>query len=248
MKKKIRIRFIPLMIIEVLIMFSSNSFNSAAQMNHGTVKDIDGNIYHTVTIGKQVWMAENLKTTKYNNGDFIGTTIPATLNISGESTPKYQWAYNGDETNVATYGRLYTWYAVTDIRNVCPTGWHVPTDEEWTTLIDYLTNNGFGYEGTGNNIAKSMASKSGWTANGTAGNVGNDQASNNSSGFTALPSGNREVYGTFHDIGFNGYWWSATKSNDTFAWYISIYYDNGFVNRSPYYFKHYGWAIRCLKD
>ena len=104
----------------------------------GTVPDIDGNVYNTVTIGTQVWMAENLKTTKYRNGDLIGTTTPATLDISGESYTKYQWAYDGNESNVATYGRLYTWYAVTDTRNVCPTGWHVPTDAEWTTLTTFL--------------------------------------------------------------------------------------------------------------
>jgi Fibrobacter succinogenes major domain (Fib_succ_major) len=73
-----------------------------------SVKDIDGNVYHTVTIGKQVWMAENLKTTRFHNGDLIGTTTPATEDISGETTPKYQWVYDGNETNLETYGRLYT--------------------------------------------------------------------------------------------------------------------------------------------
>ena len=95
-----------------------------------SLQDIDGNVYdNTVTIGTQIWMTENLRTTRYSNGDSIGTT---TLDISGESTPKYQWAYDGNESNVATYGRLYTWYAVTDSRNVCPVGWHVPSDAEWT--------------------------------------------------------------------------------------------------------------------
>ena len=86
-----------------------------------TIKDIDGNVYITVTIGTQVWMVENLKTTKYRNGDLIGTTTPATKDITNETTPKYQWAYNGNESNVDIYGRLYTWYAVTDSRNICPT-------------------------------------------------------------------------------------------------------------------------------
>ena len=87
-----------------------------------TVTDIDGNVYQTVTIGKQVWMAEDLKTTRYRNGDLIGPTTPATLDINSESSPKYQWAYDGDEKNVATYGRLYTWYAVADGRNIAPVG------------------------------------------------------------------------------------------------------------------------------
>ncbi len=100
--------------------------------------DGDNINYPVVEIGTQIWMAENLKTTKYSNGDLIGTTTPATLDITGESTPKYQWAYNGNESIVTTYGRLYTWFAVTDSRNVCPVGWHVPTDPEWTVLTDYL--------------------------------------------------------------------------------------------------------------
>jgi uncharacterized protein (TIGR02145 family) len=85
-----------------------------------TVKDIDGNVYQTVTIGTQVWMAKNLMTTKYSNGDLIGTTTPAILNIEGESAPEYQWAYDGNENNVATHGRLYTWFVATDSRKVCP--------------------------------------------------------------------------------------------------------------------------------
>jgi hypothetical protein len=87
-----------------------------------TITDIDGNVYNTVSIGGQCWMKENLKTTKYRNGESIGTTSTATLDISSETTPKYQWAYEGNESNVATYGRLYTWFAITDSRNVCPDG------------------------------------------------------------------------------------------------------------------------------
>jgi uncharacterized protein (TIGR02145 family) len=156
-----------------------------------TVKDIDGNIYKTVTIGTQVWIVENLKTTKYSNGDSIGTTTPATLDITTEKIPKYQWSYDGDERNVATYGRLYTWYAASDNRNLCPTGWHLPTDSEWTTLTDYLTNNGYGYKGTASEITKSMAATSGWTTNSIEGNVGNDQMRNNKSGFSAFAGGYR---------------------------------------------------------
>src|SRR5664279_2839934 len=102
------------------------------------IENIDGNVYTSVNIGTQVWMVGNLKTTKYSNGELIGTTTPATLDISLETTPKYQWAYDGNESDVSIYGRLYTWYAVTDSRNICPTGWHVPTDAEWTTLNTYL--------------------------------------------------------------------------------------------------------------
>ena len=119
--------------------------------------DGDDNNYPMVEIGTQIWLSENLKTTRYLNGDVIGTTTPSTLDISNETTPKYQWACGNSEINVPEYGRLYTWYAIADSRKVCPAGWHVPSYDEWTILTDYLTNNGFGYGGSGNDIAKSMS-------------------------------------------------------------------------------------------
>jgi uncharacterized protein (TIGR02145 family) len=227
-----------------------------------SVKDIDGNAYRTITIGTQVWMVENLKTTKYRNGDLIGTTTPATLDIEGESTPKYQWAYDGNESNVATYGRLYTWYVATDSRNVCPIGWHVPSDAEWTVLTDYLIKNGHGYgDGyKGMDIAKSMAATSGWVADETPGSVGNDQASNNRSGFTALPIGARLEDGNFYNIGHIGDWWSTTEGGPAFmqgltgiivnapgGLFRDIYHDYCYVN-SYSNNKKYGMSIRCLKD
>jgi len=133
MNKKKRIWFYPLLALGFVFILT-NSCKKDDESPSNTVKDIDGNVYHTVTIGTQVWMVENLKTTKYRNGDLIGTSTPATLDIRGESNPKYQWAYDGNESNVAVYGRLYAWYTLTDSRNVCPIGWHAPTDTEWTTL------------------------------------------------------------------------------------------------------------------
>ena len=108
------------------------SDTTADTIVNGSVSDVEGNVYKTVTIGTQTWMAENLRTTRYRNGDAVGTTNAATLDIGSESAPKYQWAYAGDENNAAAYGRLYTWYAVTDDRNICPAGWHVPGDDEWS--------------------------------------------------------------------------------------------------------------------
>jgi uncharacterized protein (TIGR02145 family) len=216
-------------------------------------KDIDGNVYKTVTIGKQVWMKENLKTTKYRNGDLIGTT---TKNITSERRPKYQWAYDNNESNVATYGRLYTWYAVTDSRNVCPTGWHVPTEGDWITLRLYLENNGYGYVGEQEAIAKSMAATSGWWTDPNASGVGNAQASNNRSGFTGIPSGWRDDRCNFLQIGDVGIWWSASQ------YAASLQYDRnrllnvgGYENevfesnsniRSKY--PACGYSVRCLKD
>lgn len=219
---------------------------------YNAIKESDGNVYNTVTIGTQVWMKENLRTTKYRNGDLIGTTTPATMNIYAETTPKYQWAYGGNVSNVATYGRLYTWYAATDNRNVCPAGWHVPTDAEWTVLTDYLINNGYGYQGSASDIGKSMASTLGWTTYvtaGTAGTVGNDQASNNSSGFTALPGGYRFYYGTYEGGGESGYWWSSTEYSTAYAWLRSMEANKTNVDRySSYFGKATGFSIRCVKD
>lgn len=213
--------------------------------------DGDANNYPVVQIGTQTWMGENLKTSKYRNGDLIGTTTTPTLNISGESTPKYQWAYEGNENNVAGYGRLYTWYAVTDSRNVCPTGWHVPTDAEWIILTDYLVNNGYGYQGSGIDIAKSLAARSGWTASAIAGTAGNDQASNNSSGFTALPGGNRYSSGPFGGLGDYGFWRSSTEyeyGGGGSSYTRVIWYDKNYVERSEIAVKDNGFSVRCLKD
>jgi uncharacterized protein (TIGR02145 family) len=216
-----------------------------------TVTDIDGNIYDTVIIGTQVWMKENLKTTKYANGDIIGTTIPATLDISYADTCKYQWAYDGNESNVEKYGRLYTWYAATDNRKACPTGWHVPSDVEWTTLTDYLTDNGYGYQGSGDDIAKSMAFTSGWMIDTIPGNVGNDQASNNSSGFSALPAGLRSPHGApvFQDKGWYTLWWSSTaEAVSEFAYCRFMSYPTCKVFRPDPTLRNMGGSIRCLRD
>jgi len=104
--KKEKSQLISIIVLTLIFVLITNS--TFSQSNNETVTDIDGNVYHTVKIGAQTWMVENLKTTKYRNGDLIGTTTPVTKDISSESTPKYQWAYNGDEKNVSLYGRLYT--------------------------------------------------------------------------------------------------------------------------------------------
>ncbi|OQY02885.1 MAG: hypothetical protein B6I20_06115, partial [Bacteroidetes bacterium 4572_117] len=163
----------------------------------GTVTDYDDNMYTTVKIGNQWWMQQNLKTTHYAYGTAIPlvTDNTAWANLGDNNTDKAYCYYDNSTANRDTYGALYTYAAATNgdsdgtTQGVCPTGWHLPSDAEWTELTDYLTNNGYGYGGSGNDIAKSLAATSGWGADDTAGNIGNDQSSNNSSGFSALPGG-----------------------------------------------------------
>jgi uncharacterized protein (TIGR02145 family) len=194
--------------------------------------DIDGNAYNIISIGNQYWMKENLKTTKYRNGDLIGTTSPATLNIGSESSPKYQWTYEGVESNVNTYGRLYTWYAVTDVRNVCPSGWHVPSDDEWMTLMDNIG---------GASINGGKLKETGmvhWASPNTG--------ATNETGFTALPGGGRNE-DSFLNIGNSGFWWSATESGSDVAWSWSLSNNISEISRLDL-LKLAGFSVRCIKN
>jgi hypothetical protein len=121
----------------ITITDSISGINVIQPINYMKVSDINENTYKVVKIGEQFWMAENLKSTQFANGDEIpnGTGVG---DVSGETDPQYWFAYDDDLNNVSSYGRLYTWYTVTDSRNVCPDGWHVPTDNEWTELTTYL--------------------------------------------------------------------------------------------------------------
>ena len=197
-------------------------------------KDIDGNIYTSVKIGTQTWLASNLKTTRYRNGDLIGTTTPATLDISAESAPKYQWAYAGSESNVATYGRLYTWYAATDNRGICPTGWHVPTDSEWTTLYTFL--------GGGNDVGCKLKES------GTVHWISPNTGATNSSGFTALPGGHRNDDWTFSTLLDSATWWSTTEYNSDYPWSWGVNYIHTNFFRDNRGSKACGFSIRCVSD
>src|ERR1035437_6882359 len=198
----------------------------------GTVTDIDGNVYHFITIGTQVWLVENLKTTKYRNGDPI-PNITDNNTWSNLTTGAY-CNYNNDANNSTTYGRLYNWQATTDSRSIAPTGWHVPSDAEWTTLTSFLGSTG----GSAGGKLKETG-----TVHWQSPNTG----ATNESGFTALPGGYRDLTGAFNNLGLNGYWWSVTEMSPTSAWYRNLYYaapDMG----SDYINKTDGFSIRCLKD
>ena len=196
--------------------------------NVGTVTDIDGNVYHAIRVGNQVWSVENLRTTKYNDGSNIPIETDNTAWVA-LSTPGYCW-YNNDVTNKTKYGALYNWYVVspTNSKKIAPAGWHVPTDAEWTILEKYLVLNGYNWDGTTdtaiyNKIAKSLAAKTDWITNTNSGVIGNDLTKNNSSGFSALPGGFRGNYGTFTDIGDLGCWWSAAECDASSAWNRFLY-------------------------
>jgi uncharacterized protein (TIGR02145 family) len=216
------------LIIIILLIYSCKKEDS------NTIKDGDGTGYTSIKIGTQIWMAGNLKTTRYSNGDLIGTTTPSSRNIESESSPKYQWAYDGNESNVQTYGRLYTWYAAADSRNVCPVGWHLPTDAEWTTLISFLG---------GEYVAGDKLKESGLTHWLTP-NTG----ANNSSRFTALPGGFRYQAGAYEDIGNYGHWWSSTDASSGYAWFRTLNYVNSNTGRANHLNKQNGFSIRCIKD
>ena len=197
-----------------------------------TVKDVDGNVYKTTTIGTQIWMSENLKTTKYRNGELIGTTYPASMDIRSTLSPKYEWAYSGKESNSDIYGRLYTWYATTDNRGICPAGWHVPTDTEWSTLTTYL-----GGEVTAYSKLKE-ADEIHWIKYDTG---------TNETGFTAIPGGIRNSRGPFDDLGSSSYWWSSTGSGSSEAWYRHMNNTPGSFYRYLY-LKRNGLSVRCIMN
>ena len=210
-----------------------NEISFTTLFESGTLTDTrDGHIYSTVRIGYQWWMAENLTATHYANGDAIPDGTGAG-DISGETEPKYWFVYNDDLNNVSTYGRLYTWYTVTDSRNVCPDGWHAPTDAEWTTLETCLG---------GSSVAGGKMKETGTTHW-----VNPNTGATNESGFTALPGGDRYSNGTFYGIGFNGCWWSSTEHSTAIACFRLMSYGSADAGRGSLG-KEYGFSVRCLRD
>jgi uncharacterized protein (TIGR02145 family) len=202
-----------------------------------SIRDIDGNVYKTVQISTQVWMAENLKTTKYNDG----TPIP--LVTDGNkwkelTTPAYCWYKNDAATYKNLYGALYNWYVV-DADKLCPQGWHVPTDEDWTKLTTYL-----GGEGIAGGKLKVKGTEY-WEDQNTG--------ATNESGFSALPGGKRHFNGNFEDSGSidifrsNGCWWSSTEVLSSTARYRRLYSRLSSIYSSISN-KNFGYSVRCLKD
>ena len=200
------------------------------------IKDVDGNTYKTVTIGTQTWMAENLKTSKYTDGTLIPNVKD---NNQWLDLTSGAWAYyNNDSVNNVKYGKLYNWYAVSKTtngnKNVCPTGWHVPTDAEWTVLTDYL-----GGESLAGGKMKEVGITS-WDSPNTG--------TSNVSLFSSIPSGYRSLSGNgaFFKLGKNSSWWSIDFEQIDWAWAKSVT-DNNDCYRDDRS-KKSALSIRCLKD
>ena len=200
-----------------------------------SITDVENNTYKTVTIGTQQWMAENLKVSRYNDG----TPIPnVTDNNLWNSNKTGAWSYyNNVDANNAKYGKLYNWYAVTKYnngnKNVCPSGWHVPTDAEWTVLTDYL-----GGENVAGGKMKEVGTTSWFNPN---------TGATNTSLFSALPGGWRGSKGDYNGIGAVGNWWSSTDTPSGYAWYRILANDRGTTNRD-FGGKKNGLSVRCLRD
>jgi uncharacterized protein (TIGR02145 family) len=179
----------------------------------------------------QEWMAENLRTSIYANGDTIQNV---TDNFQWNDLTSGAWVHYGDASQLEnTYGKLYNWYAVTDPRNVCPTGWHVPSDTDWTILTDYL-----GGVSVAGGKMKSTGTQYWQSPNTNA---------TNESGFSGLPGGNRLPPGQYSLMGVYGYWWSSTEINTTNAFYHTAAFDESILYWQDAV-KSNGFSIRCLRD
>jgi len=205
------------------------------------VTDIDNNTYSAIKIGTQIWMADNLKTTKYNNG----TSIPA-VKVStawfNRSTPAYCWYNNDSSTYCATYGGLYNWYAV-NTGKLCPAGWHVPTDSDWLTLIGDLG----GISVAGGKMKEIGISH--W--------IEKNEGASNESGFTGLPAGTRTYPSDFKNLGMGTVWWSSTEvfitwdqpnPGSAYCGYVYTLTNISVKCQVGYSYENSGYSVRCIKN
>jgi uncharacterized protein (TIGR02145 family) len=202
----------------------------------GQVSDADGNWYNSNRIGTQTWMTENLRTTKYADGSSI-PYITDNSSWSTLSSPAYCWYSNDEASYKIKYGALYNFYAVDAAsnggRNICPDGWHVPTNDDWNRLITFLD---------GVDVGGSYLKEAG-TANWQDPNSG----ANNATGFTALPGGLRGVYGPYFYIGTSGSWWSSTPYDSSSSWFCDLYYQGTAIGHT-WTHSTYGFSVRCIQN
>ena len=232
MKNLTPIRFCFLLITGALFLIATGCKKDDTTVT--PVTDIDGNVYHTITIGNQVWMVENLKTTRYNDGTAITLISDSAVwvNLVYTGTPGYCWYKNDAVKYKSTYGAIYNWYAV-NTGKLAPAGWRIPTDADWTTLATFLG---------GDSLAGNKLKEQG-TYHWAPLNIGAD----NSSGFSALPGGVRLYDASFNGISQVGYWWSVTASDSGSAWTRELNCSNSKMNRENYG-KTLGCYVRCIKN
>ena len=236
----------------------------------GIIRDIDGNEYQVVRIGQQEWMAENLRTTRFNNGTNI-PLITGNKDWSESYSPAYSWYKNNEKANKNTYGALYNWYAVKSGK-LCPEGWHVPTDAEWSEITDFLggrTVAGGKMKSTGagnkqeevseseldkekptyvpeDNEEKEEAAAADTDNKTSSGWNSPNTGATNESGFSALPGGQRTP-DAFDNMGRFGFWWTATEASPGVAWYRLLYNDHSTISRMTIS-KTDGHSVRCIRD
>lgn len=217
-------------------------------LSYSKVTDMDGNEYHTINIGNQTWMVENLIVTKFRNGEAIPTV---TDNGKWEKlkTPAQCTYNNNTETNsVRKFGRLYNYFAIKDTRNLAPTGWHVATTTDWEELKNFIENN----KGVSRSIAQAVAAKTDWSESEFLNSIGaldpdTYMSINNTSGFAALPSGIRADYGLFTGVGVYSAWWVAGETNGNNIGFRSLNNYGTLIGQNQYN-QTYGLSVRCIKD
>lgn len=223
----------PIFFLVALFVYCSDPTSSK---DNKTVQDIDGNVYQTVTIGSQVWMAENLKVTHYRNGDVIPFVSDADA-WGGLSTAACH-IYNGDTTGSAAYGLLYNFFAAVDSNNIAPLGWHVPTDEEWQLLVNYL-----GGDSLAGGKMKSRGTLEGFDGLWREPNEG----ASNESGFSVIPGGYRAGDGSYEGMAVSARFWSSTLRDNIRGWHLRLAYDNPMAERR-FGGMNGGYSIRCVRD
>jgi uncharacterized protein (TIGR02145 family) len=205
---------------------------TAEQAREGAVSDIDGNSYHTVTIGTQVWMVENLRVSHYRDS----TAIPCVSdNEEWSFLTSGAYCFPALDSLVYrdSYGLLYNFHAVDDSRGLGPEGWHVPTAEEWRHLIDYLG----GVQVAGGKMKQTGSGIWRISVPGTT----------NESGFSAMPAGGRGRFGSAGEVGYYATWWASTSHDSIFAWHWGLYPDKNSIRSNPGR-KSSGFSVRCIKD
>ena len=222
-----KIRWAGISFLCLPVIFSCFTFIVYAQKPDSAGREI----YKNITIGKQVWMTDNLTIGLFRNGDSILEARTAEEWIQAGKAGKSAWCYYENKIeNGVKYGKLYNWYAINDLRGLAPAGWHIPTDEEWRQTTLFL--------GGEDAAGTKMKNSAGWTRDGNG---------TNESGFSGLPAGSRSRFGEFSNIGHIAYWWCSTNYDADFAWYRVIDESPYYVYRTNYY-KQNGYSVRCIPD